>query len=60
MHKKRGTGKVGVQANEKRPSEIEKNEWESMIDYIGDTICFFSLKWLLAFGFLGPRYLLMI
>ena len=31
-----------------------------MVDYIGGTICIFLLNWLLAFGFLCPRYLLMI
>ena len=31
-----------------------------MIDYIGRTICFFPLNWLLAFGFLCPCYLLII
>ena len=31
-----------------------------MIDFIGGTICLFPLNWLLAFGFLCPRYLLMI
>ena len=31
-----------------------------MIDYIGCTICFFSLSWLPIFGFLCPCYLLMI
>ena len=31
-----------------------------MIDYIGGTICFFPLNWLLAFDFLSPCYLLMI
>ena len=31
-----------------------------MFDYIGGTICIFLLNWLLAFGFLCPRYLLMI
>ena len=29
-----------------------------MIDYIGRTIHFFSLKWLLTFGFLGHCYLI--
>ena len=31
-----------------------------MFDYIGGTICFFPLNWLLGFGFLCPCYLLMI
>ena len=31
-----------------------------MVDYIGGTICFFPLNWLLAFGSLCLCYLLMI